>query len=323
MSFSVLIVGLGQIGMGYDLHHDVSSQIYTHANAFSQHPDFHLVGAVDPEKKKRDMFELTYHCPSYSDLDVALSEHKPHLVIIAVPTQYHFTILNQVLEKSEPRAVLCEKPLSYNLDKANSMVELCYEKNVSLYVNYMRRSDPAVIEIKRRLDTNEIVTPIKGIAWYSKGFQHNGSHFFNLLEFWLGPFKSAEVLNSGRLWENLDPEPDVRLVFSRGIVVMLAAWEEKFSHYGIELLGKNGRLRYEKGGKVIEWQGLQDDRDFDGYTTLNEKPDIINSGVERYQWHVADQLALAFNGTNHHLCSGVEALTTLKNMQTIIEKREI
>ena len=53
MSFSVLIVGLGQIGMGYDLHHDVNNQIYTHARAFSQHPDFYLIGAVDSEKKKK------------------------------------------------------------------------------------------------------------------------------------------------------------------------------------------------------------------------------------------------------------------------------
>lgn len=321
MSFGVLIIGLGQIGMGYDLYHDKASQVYTHAKAFSQHPDFHLVGAVDSDKKKRDIFELTYHCPAYAELDVALNEHKPYLVIIAVPTQYHFVILKQVLEKAEPQAVLCEKPLSYNLDDASAMVELCSEKNVNLYVNYMRRSDPAVIEIKRRLDDDEILSPLKGIAWYSKGFQHNGSHFFNLLEFWLGSFESADVLDSGRLWGNIDPEPDVRLVFSRGTVVMLAAWEEKFSHYGIELLGKNGRLRYEKGGKIIEWQGLQDDKSFDGYTILNEEPDIINSGVERYQWHVAEQIALAINGNNNHLCSGVEALTTLKNMQTIIAKR--
>lgn len=321
MSFGVLIIGLGQIGMGYDFHLEESGQIYTHAKAFSTHPDFHLVGAVDPDKKKRDAFELSYRSPAYAELEHALIERNPYLVIIAVPTQYHFSTLSMILKNFAPRAVLCEKPLSYNLDEACSMVEMCSKNNVNLYVNYMRRSDPGVIEVKRRIDAGEIGDAIKGVAWYSKGFQHNGSHFFNLLEFWLGPFESAEILDSGRLWEDLDPEPDVRLVFKKGAVVMLAAWEEKFSHYSIELLGDGGRLRYEKGGNTIEWYGLQGDKNFDGYTTLNSDPDIIKSGMERYQWNVAEQLAKALNDSSHHLCSGAEALTTLENMQTCIEKR--
>ncbi len=322
MKFDVLIVGLGQIGMGYDLHHsDATAQIYSHARAFGQHPDFSLIAAVDPDKQSRETFEKKYQCPAYADVDAALKCHTPHLVIIAVPTQYHYAILHQVLEKSAPHTVLCEKPLSYSLDEASSMVELCAKNNVSLYVNYMRRSDPAVIEIKRRLDSGEIATPVKGTCWYSKGFQHNGSHFFNLLEFWLGPFESADILEVGRLWNDSDSEPDVRLVFSRGTVVMLSAWEETFSHYGIELLTRNGRLRYEQGGKSVCWQGLQGDRNFDGYTTLNNKMKTIDSGMERYQWHVAEQISFALNDKSYQLCSGTEALKTLQNIHSIIDKR--
>jgi len=322
MSFGVLIVGLGQIGMGYDLHQSsATSQIYTHARAFSQHSDFFLIAAVDPDKQQREIFQQKYQCPAYTEINEALNHHNPYLVIIAVPTQYHYATLCQVLEQSEPQAVLCEKPLSYSLDEANVMVELCSKKNVNLYVNYMRRSDPAVIEIKRRLDSGEIATPVKGTCWYSKGFQHNGSHFFNLLEFWLGPFESAEILETGRLWEGSDPEPDVRLVFSRGTVVMLSAWEEKFSHYGIELLATNGRLRYEQGGEFVYWQGLQGDQNLDGYITLKNEAETINTGMERYQWHVAEQLSLVFYGDKYQLCSGVEALTTLQNMHSIIDKR--
>lgn len=317
----MLIAGLGQIGMGYDLHHsDVNCQIYTHARAFSQHPDFSLIAAVDPDNRLCETFEEKYQCPAYVNVDDALKHHNPQLIIIAVPTQYHYTILHQFLERSAPIAVLCEKPISYNLDEASSMVELCAKNNVKMYVNYIRRSDPAVIEIKRRLDSGEIETPVKGTCWYSKGFQHNGSHFFNLLEFWLGAFESAEVLEAGRLWDDCDPEPDVRLVFARGSIVMLSAWEEKFTHYTIELLSKNGRLRYEQGGKSVCWQGLQGDRDFDGYTILKKEADTILSGMERYQWHVAEQISLALNEKSYQLCSGSEALTTLQNVHGIMDK---
>ena len=37
--------------------------------------------------------------------------------------------------------------------------------------------------------------PIKGVCWYSKGLLNNGSHFINLLEFWLGDYVSNKRLN--------------------------------------------------------------------------------------------------------------------------------
>ena len=95
----------------------------------------------------------------------------------------HSLTLKEVLAHSTPKLILCEKPLAYDLDEAGEMVEACESAGVKLFVNYMRRADPGAIEIKARIESGQIATPIKGVAWYSKGFLHNGSHFFNLLEF--------------------------------------------------------------------------------------------------------------------------------------------
>ncbi|MBU2538876.1 MAG: Gfo/Idh/MocA family oxidoreductase [Proteobacteria bacterium] len=321
MSFGVMIVGLGQIGMGYDLHLDPTGHIYSHARAFSQHPSFHLVAGVDPEAQRRQNFEQKYQCSAYMDIDAALGHHQPDLVVIAVPTDLHGETLQRVLGQSHPKAILCEKPLSYDLQEARDMVQTCAARGVNLYVNYMRRSDPGGIEIKRRIDSGEIVAPVKGVAWYSKGFLHNGSHFFNLLEYWLGFMVCAEVLDPGRLWDGIDPEPDVRVTFKKGVIVFLAAWEEAYSHYTVEMLASNGRLRYEQGGEIIHWQTAQPDQNFADYTVLSAQPQNIASGMDRYQWHVAEQLAAALGGRNSHLCSGAQALATSEAMQTIIGMR--
>jgi len=319
--YDVLLIGLGQIGMGYDYNHAVKDAVFTHARAFNQHPNFQLVAGVDTDMRRGKMFESMYLCRWYSDLKEALRNCQPHLVIIAVPTDLHFEILTAVLEDTTPLAIMCEKPLAYQLDAAKNIREKCVDKNVALYVNYIRRSDPGVIEIKKRLDLGRISSPIKGICWYSKGFLHNGSHFFNLLEYWLGPMTNASVVDAGRLWDGIDPEPDVQLKFEKGTVMMLAADEENFSHYCIELLASNGRLRYEKGGSEITWQSIEADSNFSGYTILSNEPEKIINGMERYQWNVAEQLAFALNGDKHELCNDVEALSTLSNMQSIIEMR--
>ncbi len=322
MTLGTLVVGLGQIGMGYDLHLESTNRIYTHCRAFSQHPAFHLMGGVDPDAQRRQVFQQNYRCSTYADVDASLCQQEPDLVVIASPTRFHGDILRRVLSQSQPKVVLCEKPLSLDVEEARTMVQDCSAQGVSLYVNYMRRSDPGVIEIKRRLAAGPIETPIKGVAWYSKGFQHNGSHFFNLLEYWLGSMESAQVLASGRLFEDADPEPDVRVGFRRGSIVFLAAREEAFSHYTIELVASNGRLRYEQGGQQIVWQAARPDPTFRGYTVLSAEPETIASGMELYQWHVAEQLAAAFDGREYYLCSGAEALATLFSIQRIIDDYE-
>ncbi len=319
MKNSVLIVGLGQVGMGYDLCLDPATHIYTHARAFSVHPGFDLIAGVDPDARRREIFEQKYTCTAYEDVSSALRVHQPDVIAIAAPTRQHNAILQWVLNESRPKTVLCEKPLSYRVDEARQMVLACAPKNVSLYVNYMRRSDEGVIEVKRRLDSGQIGAPVKGIAWYSKGFLHSGSHFFNMLEYWLGSMRHSFMLNRGRLWEDTDPEPDVQITFDRGSVIFVAVREESFSHHTIELVSPNGRLRYEERGKLIQWQRIQPDPLLKQYTVLSPKPEIIGSGMDRYQLHVVEQLARSLDGQDAHLCSGADALLTLESMNKIFE----
>ena len=322
MSIGTLIVGLGQIGMGYDLGlNPNTTDVRSHARAFSLHPAFHLLGGVDPAEQQRRSFECEYRCPSFADVETALVHVQPELIVIAVPTPAHGETLRRVLMQSRPVAVLCEKPLSYDVEEARAMVQACADQGTRLFVNYMRRSDPGVVEVKRRLGSGEIDSPVKGVAWYSKGFIHNGSHFFNLLEYWLGGMVDAQILAAGRLWDGSDPEPDVRVSFERGTVVFLAAREEEFSHYTVELVAPNGRLRYENGGKQIDWQPARPDPKLGRYTVLADDMEIIECGMNRYQWYVADQLAAALEGKEARFCDGDEALRTLESLKTIIEKR--
>lgn len=318
MALDVMIIGLGQIGMGYDIALDPIEYAYSHARAFSQHAEFELLGGVDPDRQRREIFSRTFGRPAYANVESALTKHRPIVVIIAVPTRLHGVIVKEVLSLSRPLAMLCEKPLSYDLAEAQEIVQSCAAQNVSLYVNYMRRSDVGVIEVKRRLDAGEIGLPVKGVAWYSKGLQHNGSHFVNLLEYWLGPVLGAVVLNRGRLWGDQDPEPDVEVKFEHGTIVFLAAREEAYSHYTLELISPNGRLRYEQGGRVIQWQSACADTRLPGYTVLSGTPEEIRTGMDRYQWHVAEQIARALNGKSARLCSGMDALGTLSALKRIL-----
>lgn len=316
----VVIIGLGQIGMEYDINISDNKIVYSHSRAFSLHPNFEILGAVDPSALKCKIFSDKYFKPSYCSISEALSILDPHVVVIAVPTKHHKAILFEILDYSTPEAILCEKPLSYDVEEASQMIELCKSKNVKLFVNYIRRSDPGSIFVRNLINSGKIGNRFKGLVWYSKGFIHNGSHFFNLLEYWLGPCKNSSIISKGRLWQNQDPEPDVYVEFEKGVITFLSAWEESFSHYSIELISDNGRIRYDKGGELIILEKTEIDSNFPDYKVLNGLPETISSNMSRYQYNVIEELYQALSNKEASICNGFDAYETLKQIYKITNK---
>ena len=317
-SYSCLIIGLGQIGMGYDYYLG-SDHISSHAKAFSFHDSFNLIGAVDPDAKKRKLFEDKYKQPSYRLIEEALSVNQPEVVVIAVPTSEHSSVIKGVLALANPMAILCEKPLAYFLEEASEMVNLCISNSVELYVNYIRRSAPGAIEIKRRLSEGEINKPVTGVVWYSKGFLHNASHFFNLMEYWLGSYNKANIIDTGRMLGDEDAEPHVVCDFKGGRVTFIPVYEEFYSHYSVDLLCSNGRISWEKDR--LTWQSIKTEKNKPDYKGLSDTVEIIPSGMDQYQNHVVEQLALTLRHQPTSICTAVEALTTLKSMTEIIGRK--
>jgi predicted dehydrogenase len=317
---SVVLIGLGNIAVGYDLADSESSKVLSHARAFSRHPAFRLAGGVDPDSDCRHRFEAGYKVPTYADIASAMCELSPDVVVVATPTALHLETVLAVLAAGRPQAMLCEKPLAYELAEAQRIVDACAQHGCALYVNFFRQAEPGVAEIRARLADGRIGSPLKGVVWYSRGMFNSGVHFLGLLQNLLGEVTALNVINPGRLWRGSDPEPDVEIVFAVGQVVFLAAREEDFFHNTVELVAPNGRLRYESGGALIIWQGIEEDTRFKGYTRLSQIPEIIPADFDRIQWHVAEQLAAALEGRAAQLCSGAEALLIQKILDIIKEQ---
>jgi len=315
--FKVLLLGLGNIGMAYDYEKDFDTVVLTHARAFHEHPKFDLAGAVDIDVCKRRQFSTRYASPSFVDTDSAIASLHPDIVVVATPTENHRADVEAVLCRHSPKAILCEKPLAYAVSDAESIVASCAARNCSLYVNYMRNSEPGALEVKQRLLDGRIQSPVKGLVWYSKGVFNNGSHFLNLMQNWLGDVLCVRSYSDGRCWNGMDPEPDFKATFRKGEILFLAAREENFSHYTAELLAVNGRLRYDQAGAAIVWQKATSDALFADYMILDEPGVIIKTDYHRSLWHVVDQLASSLEGKHAEICSGTDALLTIRALEEI------
>lgn len=317
MRYKVILIGLGAVGMGYDFEIKDPGIVFTHARAFANHQDFDLVGGVDSDSEACARFKKRYGGWAGADMEEGLRTLSPDVAVIALPTKYHAYAVQMTLLHAKPSLILCEKPLSYSLNDAREIVNACRKAACPLYVNYQRRVEPGVIEVKRRLENGAIAGPIKGLAWYTKGFLHNGSHLANLLEFWLGPIGKFSVFNAGRYFGEADREPDVQINFALGEVTFLAAREEYFSHHEIQLLASNGCLRYEQGGTKVSWQSVGPSPDFTDHNLLSLHREMIPTEDKRLQWHVTDHVSACLRGQSSSLCSGQDALCTLEALLEI------
>lgn len=128
----VAIVGLGPIGN-------------RHADMYRLCPQAELVGVCDIRQDRLEAGVKRLGVPGYDHLPDMLKALKPDLVSVATGgveygSDHHLPTM-QALEAGVN--VLCEKPISNEIDKAEEMVAKAREKNVVLAVNMNHRFNPA------------------------------------------------------------------------------------------------------------------------------------------------------------------------------------
>ncbi len=133
----VAVIGLGAMGAN-------------HARVFDELPDAELVAVADSDAARLPDGSAR----GYTDYRTLLAEETLDAVAIAVPTRAHLDVALACIERGLP--LLVEKPLAATVDEAERMRAQAGARGVPLVVGHIERCNPAVRELKRRLDAEEI-----------------------------------------------------------------------------------------------------------------------------------------------------------------------
>jgi len=199
-SFGVLIIGLGNIALGYDLYDE--HKVWTHVKAILTHPKFHVIAGIDPNGIKRSRFEKATHKSSFANLENFESYNNGELarqvdvVVIATPTEYHMSQYYDVLHL-KPKLVLMEKPVSDEWQDTDA--QALRNSDCKVMVNLFRLYQRQVNELLERYSHG--VCEIQ--ARYSQSALHNGIHFYSLIERHFGqPISgSCEMIENGQRFD--------------------------------------------------------------------------------------------------------------------------
>lgn len=262
------IAGCGLIGSEFS-DTSVLPGTWSHAEAYKNCPDIELVSVNDtaPDKLERCMKRWNVD-RGYLDFSEMLEQENPEIISICTPDKTHSDLIGKALFHRSIKAIFAEKPLALDHREAENLVSIAQERGVILAVNYSRRYAPGFLHLKERMSSGMLGKIQAVTGYYTRGVLHNGSHWFDLANFLLGPAGKIDAFD--RLGERTDdPTLDVFIEFENGASGFLKACDaSSFAIFEMDIIGSKGRIRIVDSGFVIEHYRLEDSPFGAGYRTL-------------------------------------------------------
>jgi predicted dehydrogenase len=173
-------------------------------DAYATEPSIECLAVADIDHGAARSIAEAAQVTAEQSVDSLLGRDDIELVHIATPPASHTALVTEALRAG--KHVLCEKPLAVTASEGQALVALAAEQDRCLMVNLIMRYDPINRAVKRIIEQNLLGEVLHGFFenyakdqplgpdhWFwdpsrSGGiFVEHGVHFFDLLEWFLGP----------------------------------------------------------------------------------------------------------------------------------------
>jgi len=131
----VSVIGVGHLGE-------------YHVQKYKAHPDVDLVGIVDTNQDRANEIGQRYNVEVFANHKEILD--KVDAVSLAVPTESHFDVAKDIL--ADGVHLLIEKPITYMVEPADTLIRMAGEKGLILQVGLVERYNPAIVRMESMLN---------------------------------------------------------------------------------------------------------------------------------------------------------------------------
>ena len=135
------VIGVGSIGQH-------------HARIYNEMDGVELVAVADLDESRRQRAARRFKVTAYHDHTELLAAEPLDVVSVTVPTADHHAVALCAIAHGVN--LLVEKPIANTLAQAEEIIAQAAARGLTLAVGHIERFNPAVVELKRRLDDNEL-----------------------------------------------------------------------------------------------------------------------------------------------------------------------
>ncbi|MFH1642777.1 MAG: Gfo/Idh/MocA family oxidoreductase [Nanoarchaeota archaeon] len=125
-----------------------------HARVIHSLKDVNLVAVSDIDKNVAEAVASEFSCKFYFDYKEMLEKEKIDIISIVVPTKMHKEVAIAAIKKNIH--VLLEKPIALSETEAGDIITAAKRSNIKLMIGHIERFNPAIIELKKRLENDEL-----------------------------------------------------------------------------------------------------------------------------------------------------------------------
>jgi UDP-N-acetylglucosamine 3-dehydrogenase len=141
MTIRTAVIGTGAMGRNHvRLYHDMS--------------DSDLVAIADRDEAVAEAIARRHGVKFYADYRAMLDAETVDAVSVCVPTTLHLEVASELIGRGIH--ILVEKPIAASVEEGQAIIDQAREQNVTCLVGHVERFNPAVVELKRRLDQGEL-----------------------------------------------------------------------------------------------------------------------------------------------------------------------
>lgn len=138
---NVAVIGVGAMGK-------------SHARVYSNMNNVELIAVCDIDKEAAKNMASKYKANYYSNYKEMLKKERLNAISICVPTKLHKKIADDFIKNKIN--VLIEKPIAATIKEAKEIIKEAEKNRVKLMVGHIERFNPVVIELKKRIESNEL-----------------------------------------------------------------------------------------------------------------------------------------------------------------------
>lgn len=152
---STILVGLGKIGVGYDLAENGfrKEQTYTHLKSILDNENFSADAIIDTDPLVLKRVAKLCKVNSGTTFLPFLNSKGFDLLVIACPTSNHLKVLKHAVDKVPFKYLLIEKPVGESTLECLKIQELARSREIEVFVNYFRRYLRTTKEVKSFLSS--------------------------------------------------------------------------------------------------------------------------------------------------------------------------
>lgn len=323
--YRAALIGCGRIGADCGPEASGSSRIFSHAQAYKDHPRVNLIAAYDIDVDALTRCGEQWKIPGlYTDLQQMMFNEHINLISISTPPETHVTIIEELIDNCGDLAgILLEKPVSLTLEEADIISDLVAKTKIKLAVNYIRRYPPVYRHAVKTIKQGELGRIQHVNIYYTKGIQNNGSHAFDLLRYMFGEPMDVRVLSSPFDTRPFDPTLNLRVIFPTDFEAWFSAVDHReHTIFEIDILGSEGRIIFRDQGHILDRFSVVDTNLEHGFRQFNSQPSLQSTDLSRAIYYAVDDLICSIESNTNPTCTLNDGRKALELSLQALEQAE-